>query len=497
MSDAAALPRLLAGPAGAGPGTVDLDGHLALHGLPALDRDAAAGLADAADRAGLHGRGGAAFPTARKLRALAGARGPLRLRSLAVVANGAEAEPASRKDRVLLARSPHLVLDGLQLAALALGAQRAWIAVPEGAAAVRAAIDVALAERARAGRDAVAVAVATVPPRFVAGEERSLVHALNGGPPIPTAARPWQRGVDGSPTLVQNVETLAHLALIAARGPEWFRAVGDPGEPGSALVTVTGAIPGVDDAAVGAPTGEPPVLGVGDAAVGRPLREPASGPLGTPRPDVREVPVGTPLRNLVAGPFQALLAGGYAGGWLSPAAAAGARLLRADLVPLGATTGCGALVALPQWACPVAETARLARWLAGESAGQCGPCVFGLDAIAAALQSLRGPRPPRRDPLPDLRRWCGEVAGRGACGHPDGGVRMVRSALRVFAAELDDHARRGARDRCSAEPFLPLPAVLPPLPLRTARPRGAAREGPLRAARPRDGERGPITRSAA
>jgi len=429
MSDAA-LPRLLADPAGAV--TVDLGGHLALHGLPALGRHAAAGLADAAQRAGLHGRGGAAFPTARKLRALAGARGPLRLRSLAVVANGVEAEPASRKDRVLLSRSPHLVLDGLQLAALALGAEQTWIAVPAGAADVRDALGTALAERASAGRDPVPVTVASVPPRFVAGEERSLVHLLNGGPPIPTAARPWERGVGGSPTLVQNVETLAHLALIAARGPAWFRAVGDPGEPGSTLVTVSGAVPAAE---------------------------------------VREVATGTPLHELVAGPFQALLAGGYAGGWLSPTAAAGARLLRADLVPLGATIGCGALVALPEGVCPVAETARLVRWLAGESAGQCGPCVFGLDAIAGALESLCAPRRPRRDPLPDLHRWCGDVAGRGACGHPDGVVRLVRSTVRVFAAELDDHARRGACDRCAAGPVLPLPPPHPPLPLRTARPR--------------------------
>lgn len=460
MIDPHALPRLLAGP----PGTdaVGLLAHVSLHRLPALDRAAAAGLADAAEQAGLHGRGGAAFPTARKLRALAGARGPLRLRSLAVVANGAEAEPASRKDRVLLARAPHLVLDGLQLAGLALGAERAWIAVPEDAAGVRAALGAALAERAAAGRDPVAVTVATVPPRFVAGEERSLVHLLNGGPPIPTAARPWQHGVDGCPTLVQNVETLAHLALIAAHGPEWFRAVGDAGAPGSTLVTVTGAVarPGVREVATGAPLAA--------------LVDGLPGPPGALAGGAGSRPPGAPGDGAAPDAIRALLVGGYAGGWLSPEAAAGARLLRSDLVPLGAAVGCGALVALPASACPVAETARLTRWLAGESAGQCGPCVFGLDALAAALETLCGPRRPRRDPLPDLRRWCGDVAGRGACGHPDGVVRMLRSALRLFAAELDDHARHGACDRCAAGPSLPLPHRLPPLPLRTARPPAGA-----------------------
>lgn len=440
---AAALPRLLAGPPHRG--AVTLAEHLGLHGLPRLDDGAATGLADAAERARLRGRGGAAFPTARKLRVLAESRGRLRRRPLAVVANGSEAEPASEKDRVLLARSPHLVLDGLQLAALALGAERAYVTVGVRARTARAALDDALRERTAAGRDRVAVTVVAVPAGFVAGEERALVNFLNGGPPIPTLARPWERGVDGRPTLVQNVETLAHLALVAAHGPDWFCAVGDSDEPGSTLVTVLGAVPrpGVREVATG----------TGLAAI----VHAAGGDLGAGRSTTDGIGGGD--RRPADGSPRALLVGGYAGGWLSPGAAAGARLLRSDLVPLGATAGCGVVAALPDDACGVAETARLVRWLAGESAGQCGPCLHGLAALAGALETLCAPARPVRDPLPDLHRWCGEVTGRGACRHPDGVVRLLRSALRTFAADFDDHARHGACERCATPSRLPLPAT--------------------------------------
>ncbi len=305
------------------------------------------------------------------------------------------------------------MLDGLQLAALALGAERAVVAVRETARGARAALAAALAERAAAGRDRVPVELFPVPYGFVAGEERAVLNALAGGPAVPTLRRPWE---GARPALVQNVETLAHLALISARGPRWFRAAGTAAEPGTTLVTRDGAV-------------------------------------------VRELPLGIPLRDLMrSDASRALLVGGYAGGWVDGAAAGRARLSEADLRPLGATVGCGAIVALPAGGCGVAETVRLMRWLAGESAGQCGPCRYGLDAIASALEPLCTPRRPSADPLPQVRRWCGQVAGRGACRHPDGALRMLASALRVFAAEFDDHVRHGACERCAAPSVLPLPA---------------------------------------
>ncbi|MDE3204618.1 MAG: proton-conducting membrane transporter, partial [Acidobacteriota bacterium] len=194
-------------------------------------------------RAGLTGRGGAGFPTHRKLEAVAARRGPR-----VVVANGTEGEPLSAKDKTLMIQAPHLVLDGLDLAAQAVGASRRVICIERGNQAVYAAVRVALAER----RDE-SVEVVVTPRRYVTGQEAALVDFIDGGPGRPTSQRPFERGVGGRPTLVDNVETLAHLALIARFGPEWFRQVGSHASPGSALITVGGRVdrPGVFEVAMG------------------------------------------------------------------------------------------------------------------------------------------------------------------------------------------------------------------------------------------------------
>jgi NADH:ubiquinone oxidoreductase subunit F (NADH-binding) len=429
MSAATELPRLLAGADARGGAT--LGAHLACHGMGSLAFDPGELIA-AVEQAGLHGRGGAAFPTATKLHAVArGRRG-----RAVVVANGAEGEPASEKDRVLLAHAPHLVLDGAQLAARAVGASEVILAVRGRAQATRDALARALGERERAARDAVSVRVVAIGDGFVAGEESALVHQLDGGPPAPTFTppRPFERGVGGRPTLVQNVETLAHVALIARHGAGWFRALGTEAEPGSALVTLGGAVA---------------------------------------RPGVREIALGTSLETLVAhgggelASARAVLIGGYFGTWLPAREARGVRLDAAHLHPFGAALGAGVVAVLPADACGVAETARLARWLAGESAGQCGPCVHGLAAIADLLHGLvdgraararqrvqRRRRETAEDPIHCLHRWSAEIPGRGACRHPDGAVRLVRSALRTFAEDFDAHAQHGACGSCHRQPVL-------------------------------------------
>jgi NADH:ubiquinone oxidoreductase subunit F (NADH-binding) len=395
-----------------------LDEHLRRWGAAPVVRGARGRQAFRADAAasGLTGRGGGGFPLARKLEAVA-ERGGKRL----VVANGVEGEPPSGKDAVLLAYAPHLVVDGAVLAAQAVGAAEAVMAVGR---TCREQVAAAVAERRRAGRDAgVALRVVVVPDGFVAGEETALVRFLDGGPALPTfGARPFARGVGGEPTLVQNVETLAQLALVARFGPGWFRSVGTPAEPGSALVTLSGAVrePGVYEVALGTPLGA--------------LLERAGG---------------------ATSELAALLVGGYFGSWISAEAGSAAPLSAAGLAPLGAAPGARAIVALPASACGLHETARVVRWLAGESAGQCGPCVHGLDAIAGDLEDLARAREPS-GALRSLRRRLGLVAGRGACRHPDGAVRLAASALDVFAEEVDLHVR----GRCSGrggEAVLPLP----------------------------------------
>ncbi|MBO0806515.1 MAG: NADH-quinone oxidoreductase subunit I, partial [Nocardiopsaceae bacterium] len=336
-----------------------------------------------------------------------------------VVANGAESEPASDKDATLLWLAPHLVLDGLQLAAEATGADRAFLYVhADRARDLGSRLRRALAER---GEDRIPVSLATAPPRFLAGQETALVSHLDGGPAIPrfTPPRPAERGLGGAPTLVQNVETLAHLALIARYGPRWFREVGMPNGSGSLLITLR---------------------------------------LGSRRPRVLEVPSGIPLAELLGDTsrISAVLVGGYHGTWLPVERALRLRLDGDSLGTAGASAGAGVIIGLPADRCGLVETARSVRYMALESAGQCGPCLNGLPRMSAAMTALTR----RRDSgsaRDDLERWAGLVTGRGACRHPDGTARFVRSALQTFAGEVDRHGR----GRCGASnnaPFLPVPA---------------------------------------
>ena len=417
------LPRLLPadtrGPQG-------LQEHLARHGFVPY-RDARLQLAADLRAAGLTGRGGAAFPAYRKLEAVAGARGrPF------VVANGAEGEPASRKDASLLWLAPQLVLDGIQLAAEAVGAQEACLYLHDGQDdQIAASLRQALTERWLGRIDRVPVRLAGAPPRFLAGQETALVNVLNGGLALPafTPPRVFERGVGGAPTLVQNVETLAHMALIARYGPGWFRQIGTQAEPGSMLATIQHA---------------DGMVRIVEAAVGTPLRGLLEADLG---------PDGTD------GAAQAILVGGYHGTWLPARDAAGLTLDNAGLRAAGAIVGAGVLAALPARTCGLAETARVVRYLALESAGQCGPCLNGLPRIADGLAALAAPRPGARVRA-DIERWAGLVSGRGACHHPDGSVRFVRSALTVFAAEIRLH-ERGVCSARSRQPFLPLPVGAP------------------------------------
>ena len=352
--------------------------------------------------AGLQGRGGAGFPTARKLAAVAEGPGPR-----VVVANGTEGEPASFKDALLMRCQPHLVLDGALLAAAAVGADRVIVCVDRTQRAALDSMTRAVVERRHELGRRLQLEVAGTPARYVAGEATALVHWLNGGPAKPTLAPPrtFERGVDGHPTLVQNVETLAHIARISRFGSAWFSARGAEGEPGTRLYSVSGA-------------------------VGR--RSVIEDDIGTPIGDLIEQAGGA------TAPLQAVLVGGYFGVWLSADEALATPYSRGGLAPLGASPGAGIVIALAQGECGITATARLMRWFAEQSAGQCGPCVFGLAAIARSTEAIaRGAASAAH--LRRLERWAGDVDGRGACRHPDGGVRLLRSALRVFAEDIDHH----------------------------------------------------------
>jgi NADH:ubiquinone oxidoreductase subunit F (NADH-binding) len=382
----------------------DLAGHLSVHGPLDLSQRLSGQPALVAflETSGLAGRGGGGFPAARKL-AISHKGGP----GGTIVVNGMEGEPASDKDKVLLTRAPHLVLDGAQFLAAACRADRIIVCVPAGRDSVAAAVTHAIDERSRVHHGPVTESVVRPPDRFVAGEESALANWLDTGMALPVF-----RSDKGTPlrigkkaALIHNAETLAHIALIGRQGPGPFSARGLPEEPGTSLVTISGAVT---------------------------------------HPGVVEVDRGTPLSDIAnlstpSEPVQALLVGGYAGTWVAPQHFA-TPYASIPLRTIGAAAGVGVIVVLGASSCGVAESARIARYLAEQGAGQCGPCVYGLPAMADDLWQLaRGTTD--GGVLPRLHRRLSEVNGRGACRHPDGAVALVRSALTTFASDVAAHQR--------------------------------------------------------
>lgn len=398
--------------------------HSRIYGpLPVRGRHGYTGaaLADAVADAGLTGRGGAGFATGIKMRSVLSRRGPA-----VVIANGMESEPASQKDQALMARTPHLVLDGGALAAGAVGAGVVHVCLPSTRRWLADLISHAVSERQRVGLDRVHFEVHDIPQHYVASQETALVRWLNGGPAKPTVTPPLpaEKGVGRRPTLVDNVETLAHVALIARFGPDWFRRAGQQQAPGSMLVTVSGAVraPGVYEIELATPVGE--VLAMAGASDLAP----------------------------------AILLGGYFGTWHDPAAVAAVPMTHDDLARVGGSPGAGVVVVLPPGACVLAETARVLAYLAGQGAGQCGPCAFGLPAIADDFARLASGRTDD-SVLLRLDRRLAMIPGRGACRHPDGAVRLAASAL--SAARADVHAHAGHRACVTARHGRPGRAVLP------------------------------------
>lgn len=416
-----AWPRRLTGPTG----LVDLAAHTAEHGslrLPHNAQERQALLSDV-ERSGLLGRGGAGFPMARKMRTVAAGG------TSVVVANGCEGEPASGKDSLLLSTQPHLVLDGIAVAAAAVGADAAHLMIHQGSSALPA-LRRALEERRAATGQGVTVQLRKVPARYVASEESALVHWLNGGEAKPTFTppRPFEKGVAGRPTLINNVETFAHLALVARHGAAWFRGTGDADEPGTLLVTVTRL------------DGSRTVVEV---------------PTGTAIGEVLAV-TGVPLDACAA-----VLVGGYFGTWLTAHQAAGQPLTHHAMRAAGGALGAGILIPLANDACGLAETSYVLDYLAAQNAGQCGPCLNGMPAVAGAYARLA--RGAWDEGLgPSLDRWLSVVPGRGACRHPDGALRLVASSFPVFADDVQAH-REGrpcaAAHRPGRLPVPPVPAT--------------------------------------
>lgn len=384
-----------------GQGHEDLAAYRGLGGYrPLADADE---LLSEVESSGLVGRGGAAFPLAVKLRAVRdNGRLVATTGGAVVVANGEEGEPASVKDRWLLRNRPHLILDGLRLAAAIVGADRAYVYVsdPESAHSVETALGELDPDTL-----GVTIRMLTVPPGYVAGEETAAVRAINGGPAKPTdkPPRPFEAGVDDRPTLVSNVETLANLPYLQCQGAAAFRSEGTTLSPGTFLATITGA-------------GRPPVL--------------------------YELPHGLSFTELLAlhdippDRVRGALMGGYFAGLLNRSVLE-TTLDHETMRRVGSGLGCGAISIITD-DCPVAVAASVLAYFDRENAGQCGSCFNGTAAMAAAGGALRDGAATTED-VERLRRWSVLLRGRGACATLDAATNVAASLLDQFPDEVSAH----------------------------------------------------------
>lgn len=352
--------------------------------------------------AGLQGRGGAWFPLARKWEAAVEADGiPV------VVVNGAEDEPGSRKDRHLMATRPHLVLDGAVVAATAVGADTIVLYVNEAAHGSLDAIRGAMDEAAAAGLlDGCEVRLVEAPAVYVAGEDSAAVEFIDSGTAQPRSKPPYPAtaGVDGRPTVVSNVETVAHVALIARFGPDWFREQGPDHAPGTMLVTM---------------------------------------PECFLRPGIYEIPVGTNLRDLMAaaggvpgGEPRGIQVGGPAAGWLVDFDVA---LDPASVAAAGSMLGCGALNVLEAGACAVDASAAVAAFFAAESCGKCPPCRMTTQFHDRALSGLvagNTVNAGQLDTALELTTMAREGTDCSLAGFPGAPLRTARAA---FADDFTRH----------------------------------------------------------
>ncbi len=340
----------------------------------------------------LRGRGGGAFPFTTKLHTTSQGR-----RRAVVVVNLSESEPGSAKDTALALTRPHLILDGASAAARALGTWEVHVALSAKRPMAYEQMVQAISERddpidwqPHLGED-----------KFVAGQSRAVIELLSGRPNRPVTA--WEpeavSGHRGRPTLLSNAETWAHVGRLVLLGATAYSRFGTTSEPGTTLLTHT-------------------EVGV--------------------QPTVLEVEYGTPWREVlpVRSHGRGSLIGGFHGAWLPWASLATGHVSIDAMRSIGGGLGAGAVLTPGIGDCPVRLTARITKYLAQQSARKCGPCLNGLPALAGALVAVSdGTGAPE-----EVRRLSALVAGRGACSHPDGTVRLVASMLAAFPEEVTAHA---------------------------------------------------------
>ena len=410
---------IVAGPPASG-GPERLPSFLARCGAPPTPGPGEA--LDALRLSGLQGRGGGGFPLWRKVQAALDAPG----RPMLVV-NCNESEPASRKDWTVCTLRPHLMLEGAVHLAKVIGVDEVFVHLHRGATEPAGSLRCAVHERTEVMTDDPAWHLSSGPQGYVSGEASAVVRYLHEGVALPVfSSIPMaRRGPSGRPTVVCNAETVAHVAAIMRVGAEAWRSAGSDSCPGPQLVTLAGAVP-----------------------------QPGSVVEVSGNVTIGEILWDTGVND----PPAAVLVGGYAGTWIRGNVAWHTPMEPKALACLGASRGCGLLGVLPHGRCGLMETARVTKFMAGETAGQCGPCVHGLPALADCMILLATGAGDRQT-MRRLRRIGKALLGSGACAHPDGVVHMVQSALDVFDYDVVRH-RVGSPCRSSEHPPLfPIPVA--------------------------------------
>jgi NADH:ubiquinone oxidoreductase subunit F (NADH-binding) len=416
------------------------DGGLGLKRAVELGPDAT--MAEVA-RSGLRGRGGGGFPTGRKWQGVVGQGGTHRY----VVANGAEGEPGTFKDRALMRANPSQLVEGVVIASFAIGAREAFICLKESFVREREAVTRAITEMQQAGicRDC-QITVVAGPDEYLFGEEKAMLEVIEGNAPLPRLFPPHEHGLfatapqtgwqavdvepghagrhESNPTLVNNAETLSNVPHILARGASWFRTHGTNGSPGHMVATVVGDVarPGYDEIELGTRLGDVLDAVGGGVAEGRTVKAVFSG-----------------VANRVI-----------------TAASLDAPVTYEGLSAVGSGLGSAGFIVYDDTACMV-EVARLfSRFLYVESCGQCPPCKLGSGEITALLERVEVGSGDGHD-LAEIEGWLTRVTDANRCYLAVEEQQVVASILATFMDEFDEHLSLG---RCPRPRQIPLPKLV-------------------------------------
>lgn len=367
---------------------------------------------------GLRGRGGAGFPTGKKWAFTAESAEQPHY----IVLNGGEDEPGSKKDRLIMENLPHLALEGVVLAAYAVGASKAYLYINREYKNATQSMADALEESKKAGYWGKRVSgydfspellVTPAPPNYVAGEDTAALEVIEKKDPLPRPKPPYPAtvGLFGKPTVVNNVETLANVPPIVARGSKWYRSVGTEESPGTMVFSLSEEVK---------------------------------------RPGIYEVAFGTPLRFLIEEcgggtkddkPIKAILPGGPSSAFLPPEKI-DVPLDHSSLRAAGSSIGCGVVRLIAEGSCMVEETLRIAEFFAAESCGQCPACRMETNILATMLKKVQQGQGGAAI-LEQFQKVVEFNKGKGFCNLINMPGPPIESALRLFRSDFDFHLAHG------------------------------------------------------